>query len=92
MVTNEMADFSIIKTYFDNEKQHFCSLYRKYETPMKTVIRHLSIDTPVEIISNGQVDLGIDVVNVKLMSIRPFSAGGTQLVLCCTTSLLSYLE
>jgi hypothetical protein len=75
-----MADYSAIRTYFDTHKLNYFTFYAKSEKPIKTVIRHLPIDTPAEDISNGLVDLGFDIISVKQMTTtRPSDSGRNQI-------------
>jgi hypothetical protein len=68
VVTREVADFTAIKTFFDNSKLSYYTFFPKSEKPMTAVIRQLAIHTPGEDISNGLEDMGFNVVNVKHMT------------------------
>jgi hypothetical protein len=67
IVTKEMADFSAIRKHLDNNLSYF-TFFPKSEKPIKAVIRHLPTNTPAQDISDGLVDLGFDIINVKQMS------------------------
>jgi hypothetical protein len=68
VITRGMADFQAIKTYFENQNLSYFSFFTKSETPIKAVIRNLPHNTPAEDISDGLVNLGFDVINVKQMT------------------------
>jgi hypothetical protein len=61
-----MADFSAIKQYSQN--LHYFTFFPKSLKPIKAVIRHLPGNTPAEEIYEGLVELGFDIVSVKLLS------------------------
>jgi hypothetical protein len=75
IISREMSDYSVIRTYFDSKGLNYYTFYPKSEKPIKAVIRHLPTDTPAEDISNGLVDLGFDVVSVKQMTSTRSSEG-----------------
>ena len=60
-----MADFTAIKAFLTTTNSTTTPFLPKSEKPTKAVIRQLPIHTLAEDISNGLVDLGFDVVNVK---------------------------
>jgi hypothetical protein len=63
-----MADFLAVKSHFEGNNLSFYTLFSKSENPIKTVIRHLPLNTPAEDICDGLVSLGFDVVSVKQMT------------------------
>jgi hypothetical protein len=68
IVAKEIADFSTIRFHFETNNLPCFTFYPKSQKPVKAVIRHLPFTTPVEDISDGLVDLGIDVISVRQMS------------------------
>jgi hypothetical protein len=63
---------------YQSVKARFETNYPKSEKPIKTVIRHLPVNTPAEDIAEGLVDLGFDVISVKQMSTARRSPEGTS--------------
>jgi hypothetical protein len=74
IVLKEMADFSAIKAYLEENNLSYFTFFPKSEKPIKAVIRHLPQDTPAEDISDGLVILGFDVISVKQMTTTRRSA------------------
>jgi hypothetical protein len=68
IVTKEMADFSAIRMYLEDNNLSYFTFFLKSEKPTKSVIRHLPSDTPAQDISDGLVDLGFDIISVRQMS------------------------
>jgi hypothetical protein len=68
VVTKSLVDFHSIKSFFDTQHMTYFTFSPKSDKPIKAVIRHLPLNTPVEDISNGLVDLGYDVISVKQMT------------------------
>jgi hypothetical protein len=68
IVTKEMADFSAIRKHLEKNNLPYFTFFPKSENPIKAVICHLPTNTPVQYISEGLVDLGFDIINVKQMS------------------------
>jgi hypothetical protein len=62
-----MADFETVKSHFANNNLSYYS-YSKSQNPIKAVIRHFLPNTPGKNISDGLVNLGFDVINVKQMT------------------------
>jgi hypothetical protein len=65
-----MADYSAMKSYLEkNTLQYFrlSRLSQNSEKPIRTAIRHLTPDTPVEGISNSLENLGF-IVNVRQLT------------------------
>jgi hypothetical protein len=48
IITNEMADYSAIKSYLEKYNLHYFTFSPYSEKPMKAVILHLPPDTPAE--------------------------------------------
>jgi hypothetical protein len=65
IVTKEMADFSAIKKHLESDNLSYFTYFPKSEKPVKAVIRHLPQDTPAEVISDGLMSLGFDVISVR---------------------------
>jgi hypothetical protein len=63
VVTNEMADYSVLKSYLEENYDHYFS--SNSEKPIKAVIHHLLPDRSAEDISNILEDLGFSVINVR---------------------------
>jgi hypothetical protein len=68
IITKEMADFSAIRTYLENQNLPYFTFFPKSQKPIKAVIRHLPINTPAEDISDGLVEVGFDVITVRQMT------------------------
>jgi hypothetical protein len=68
VITNTMAGFSAFKFYLENNNLAYFAIYPKFLKPIKAVIRHLPLNTPAEVISDGLVSLGFDVISVKQMT------------------------
>jgi hypothetical protein len=79
IVTKEMADFSAIRKYLDQNNLSYYTFFPKSEKPIKAVVRHLPANTPAQDISEGLVDLGFDIISVRQMSTsrRPTSEAST---------------
>jgi hypothetical protein len=67
VITRGMEDFLTIKSHFEGNNLSFYTFFLKSEKPIKTVVRHLPLDTPTENIFDELVSLGFDVVRVKQM-------------------------
>jgi hypothetical protein len=79
VVTKEMADFSAIKSHFNNQRMSYFTFYPKSQKPVKAVTEHLP--HPTEDIYDGLMSLGFDVISVKQMTTnRQSSAEGTTTV------------
>jgi hypothetical protein len=91
VVTREMADFVAIRYYFDSQNLHYFTFYPKSQKPIKAVIRHLSLNTPAEDISDGLVNLGFDIISVKQMSTTVGHPQMAQTTLIFPSSLSPYL-
>jgi hypothetical protein len=68
IVTKEMADFTTIRNYLENNNPSYFTFFPKSEKPIKAVIRHLPSSTPAQDICDGLTDLGFDIISVKQMS------------------------
>jgi hypothetical protein len=55
--TKEMVDYSTIKFYLEKNNLHYFTFSPNSEKPIRAVIHHLRLDTPVEDISNSLEDL-----------------------------------
>lgn len=64
-----MAYFSTVKFYAGNNNLAYFTFYPKSLKPIKAVIRHLTLNTPAEDISDGLVRLGFDVISVKQLTV-----------------------
>jgi hypothetical protein len=60
-----MADSSAMKTYLEKNNLYCFTFSPNSEKFVKAVIRHFLPDTPAKNISNGIVDLGFSVINVR---------------------------
>jgi hypothetical protein len=65
VITKTLADFAAVKSHLDTNNLPYFTSYRKYLKPFKAVIRHLPMNTPAEDISEGLMELGFDIINVK---------------------------
>jgi hypothetical protein len=65
IITKEMMDYSAIKSYLKINHPHYFSFSSNSEKPRKTVIHHLSPDTPAEDISDSLEDLDFNIINVR---------------------------
>jgi hypothetical protein len=86
IVTKEMANFSAIKKFVENNNLSYYTFYPKWENLIKDVIRHLPQNTPAEDISDGLVSLGFDVISVRQMITSRRTPEGTN-----TINLLLFL-
>jgi hypothetical protein len=68
VITRDMADFLAVKSHFEGNNLSIYTFFPKSEKPIKTVIRHLPLNTYAEDICDGLVSLGFDVVGVKQMT------------------------
>jgi hypothetical protein len=68
VITRDMADILAVKSHFEGNILSFYTFFPKSEKPIKSVIRHLPINTPAEDICDGMVSIGFDVVSVKQMT------------------------
>jgi hypothetical protein len=68
VATKDMVDYQAVKAHFDQISLAYFTFFPKSEKPVKAVLRRLPSNTPARDISDGMVDLGFDVVNVKQMS------------------------
>jgi hypothetical protein len=80
MITKDMADFQAVKLHFESNSLSFYFFLPNSEKPIKSVIRHLPINTPAEDIAEGLVDLSFEVVSVRQQSTRR-SLGGKPVTL-----------
>jgi hypothetical protein len=68
VVTKEITDFSAIRSHFESNNLPYFTSYPKSQKLIKAVIRHLPVSALAEDISNGLVNLGFVVINIKQMS------------------------
>jgi hypothetical protein len=68
VITKTLADFAAVKSYLENHNPPYFTFYPKSLKPIKAVIHHLPMNTPAQDISEGLMDLGLDIINVKQMS------------------------
>jgi hypothetical protein len=68
VITKSLTDFEAVKSYFSSQNLTYYSFFPKSQKPIKTVLRHLPLNTPAEDISEGPVTLGNDVISVKQMT------------------------
>jgi hypothetical protein len=64
IVAKEMADFSAIKSHFDDQRVFDFTFYPKLQKSLNAVI-NLPHSTPAEDIYDGLMTLGFDVISVK---------------------------
>jgi hypothetical protein len=55
-----MVDYQAVKAFFETKNLSYYTFYPKAEKPIKAVIHHLPINTHVEGIADGLVDLGFE--------------------------------
>jgi hypothetical protein len=72
-ITKTMADFSAVKSYLENNNLAYFTFYPKSLKPIKAVICHIPLNTPVEDISDRLVSLAFDVISVKHMTATRWS-------------------
>jgi hypothetical protein len=72
-----MVDYQSVKGHLESNNLSYYTFYPKSERPIKTVIGHLPINTPVKDIAEGLVDLGFEIISVKQMSTTRRSSEGT---------------
>jgi hypothetical protein len=65
IVTWEKIDSSAIPAHFCNTRIHYFTFHPKSGTLIKTVIRHLSVNTPAEDVSSGLEEVCLMVISVK---------------------------
>jgi hypothetical protein len=76
-----MADFSALKSYLQKNNLAYFTFYPKSLKLLKSVIRHLTLNTPAEDISDELVSLSFDVISVKQMTAsRQSSPEGTTII------------
>jgi hypothetical protein len=63
-----MANYSAMKSYLEKNNVHYFTFSPNSEKPIKAVIHHIPLDTPVENISNSLEDLGFNVINMRQMT------------------------
>jgi hypothetical protein len=68
VVTKETANFSDTRSHFEINNLPYFTFYLKSQKPINPVIRHLTLSTPTEDISDGLVNFGFDVISGKEMS------------------------
>jgi hypothetical protein len=68
VITKTLADFAGVKSHLETNNLPYFTYYPKYLKPFKAVIRHLPMNTPAEDISEGLMELGFDIINVKQMT------------------------
>jgi hypothetical protein len=68
VVIKDMVYYQAVKQFFETKSLSYYTFYPKAEKPIKAVICHLPIDTHVEDIADGLVDLGFDIISVRRMS------------------------
>jgi hypothetical protein len=78
VITKSMTDFEAVKSYFSTHNLSFYSFFPKSLKPVKAVLRHLPLNTPAEAISEGQINVGFEVVSVKQMTTRRSPSEGTR--------------
>jgi hypothetical protein len=78
VITRDVADYQFVKPHFDTNNLSYYSFYPKSEKPMKTVIRHLPHNTPVEDTSDGLAAFGFDVKHMTATRRLP-SDGSTTI-------------
>jgi hypothetical protein len=64
-----MEDYSAMKAYSEKNNLHHFTLSPNSEKPIKSLIHHLSPDTPVEVIVNSLENLGFNFINMKQMTV-----------------------
>jgi hypothetical protein len=67
IVTNEMADYSAMKSYLEENNLHYFTFSPNSKKPIKAVIRCLPPDLPTEDILNSLENLGFNVINNRQM-------------------------
>jgi hypothetical protein len=60
-----MVDYQAVKTFFSDHTLSYYTFYPKAEKPIKAVIRHLPINTPVEDTAYGLVELCFDIISIR---------------------------
>jgi hypothetical protein len=65
VITKTLADFAAVKSHLETSNLPYFTFYPKYLKHIKTVIRHLPMNTPAEDISEGLMELGFDIISVK---------------------------
>jgi hypothetical protein len=78
LVTKDMVDYQAVTSHFNNNHLAYFTFFPKLAKPVKAVLRHLPSNTPEQDISDGLVDLGIDVIGVKQMSSAHRSPDGSK--------------
>jgi hypothetical protein len=68
IIAKEMADYSALKSYLENNSLQRFTFSPNSEKPIKAVICCLSPDMPVEDISNSLEDLGFNVISVRQLT------------------------
>jgi hypothetical protein len=48
VVTKDMVDYQVVKSYFDKNSLSCYTFYPKSEKPIKAVLRHLPYNTPAQ--------------------------------------------
>jgi hypothetical protein len=69
-----------MKSYLEKNNLQYFTFSPNSEKPIKAVIRHLTLDTPAEDISNSLENLGFNIINVRqLMTNRRAPNGQTYM-------------
>jgi hypothetical protein len=63
-----MVNYLVVKAHFDTNKLAYITFYPVSKKAMKALIRHLPQNSPPEDVSDGLVDLGLDIITVKQRS------------------------
>jgi hypothetical protein len=64
-----MADFDAVKSHFNNNSLAYNTFFPKSQKPVKAII-HLPTNTPTKDISEGLENLGFDVSDTQMTTIR----------------------
>jgi hypothetical protein len=60
-----MVDYQAVKSHFDRNFLAYYTFFPKSEKPVMAALHNLPGNTPAQDISDGLVDLGLDVVSAK---------------------------
>jgi hypothetical protein len=87
IITTGIEDYLAVKAHFDTNNLAYFAFYPKSVRPIKSVLPHLPLNTPVEDIPNGLDDFGFDVISINQMSSthRSSAEGPTKLPLLLMT-------
>jgi hypothetical protein len=69
IITKEMAEYSNMKCYLEENNPHYFTFSLNSENPVKAVIRHLLPDMPAENSSNSLEDLAFSVIYVTQVTV-----------------------